>query len=105
MWFLAHPEASGIFNLGSGRAQPFNDVAAAVVNAARAERGEAPQSLAEIVAAGKIEYIDFPAALVGKYQCFTQADLGRLRGVGCNHAFADVAQGVGRYAAALRASP
>ena len=104
LWFLAHPEASGIFNLGSGRAQPFNDVAAAVVNAARAERGEAPLSLAEIVAAGKIEYIDFPAALVGKYQCFTEADLGRLRGVGCDHAFADVAQGVGRYAAALRAS-
>ena len=40
LWFLDHPEASGIFNLGSGRAQPFNDVAAAVVNAARAERGE-----------------------------------------------------------------
>ncbi len=104
LWFFAHPEASGIFYVGSGRAQPFNDVAAAVVNAARAERGEAPQSLAEIVAAGKIEYIDFPAALVGKYQCFTEADLGRLRGVGCNHAFADVALGVGRYAAALRAS-
>ena len=33
LWFLEHPEASGIFNLGSGRAQPFNDVAAAVVNA------------------------------------------------------------------------
>ena len=53
---------------------------------------------------GTIEYIDFPAALVGKYQCFTEADLGSLRGVGCDHAFADVAQGVGRYAAALRAS-
>jgi ADP-L-glycero-D-manno-heptose 6-epimerase len=61
-------------------------------------------SLAEIVAAGQIEYIDFPAALVGKYQCFTEADLGALRGVGCGHAFADVASGVGRYAAALRAS-
>ena len=67
------------------------------------ERGEAPLSLAEIVAAGKIEYIDFPAALVGKYQCFTEADLGRLRGVGCDHAFAAVAEGVERYAAALRA--
>jgi hypothetical protein len=47
---------------------------------------------------------NFPAALVGKYQCFTEADLGRLRGVGCDHAFVDVAQGVGRYAAALRAA-
>jgi ADP-L-glycero-D-manno-heptose 6-epimerase len=103
LWFLAHPEASGIFNLGSGRAQPFNDVAVAVVNAARAERGEAALSLAEVVAAGAIEYIDFPAALVGKYQCFTEADLGSLRGIGCDHAFADVARGVARYAAALRA--
>jgi ADP-L-glycero-D-manno-heptose 6-epimerase len=104
LWFLAHPEASGIFNVGSGRAQPFNDVAAAVVNAERAGRGEAALSLAEIVAAGQIEYIAFPPALVGKYQCFTQADLGRLRGVGCDHSFADVGSGVARYAAALRAS-
>ena len=102
LWFLEHPQASGVFNLGTGRAQPFNDVAVAVVNAARAERGEPPQTLAELVAAGKIEYVEFPAALVGKYQCFTQADLARLRGVGCDHAFVDVATGVSRYAAALR---
>ena len=104
LWFLAHPEASGVFNVGSGRAQPFNDVAAAVVNAMRAGAGEAPLPLAEIVRAGWIEYIEFPAALVGKYQCFTEADLSRLRGAGCEHAFADVATGVGRYAAARAAS-
>ncbi len=103
LWFFAHPEANGIFNLGSGRAQPFNDVAGAVVNAVRAERSEAPLTLAAMVAGGQLEYIDFPPALVGKYQCFTEADLGRLRGIGCAHAFADVASGVGRYAAALRA--
>jgi len=103
LWFLEHPQASGIFNVGSGRAQPFNDVAAAVVNAARARRGEPALSLREIVAAGLIEYIDFPAALVGKYQCFTQADLGCLRAAGCDYAFADVAAGVDRYAAALAA--
>jgi ADP-L-glycero-D-manno-heptose 6-epimerase len=101
LWFFAHPEASGIFNLGSGRAQPFNDVAVAVVNAARAERGESALTLAEMVAQGQIEYIPFPPALVGKYQCFTEADLGRLRGAGCDHAFADVAAGVARYAQAL----
>jgi ADP-L-glycero-D-manno-heptose 6-epimerase len=101
LWFFEHPEANGIFNLGSGRAQPFNDVAVAVVNAVRGERGEAALSLAEMVAGGQLEYIDFPPALVGKYQCFTEADLGRLRGIGCGHAFADVAAGVGRYAAAL----
>jgi ADP-L-glycero-D-manno-heptose 6-epimerase len=101
LWFFEHPEANGIFNLGSGRAQPFNDVAVAVVNAVRGERGEAALSLAEMVAGGQLEYIDFPQALVGKYQCFTEADLGRLRGIGCGHAFADVAAGVARYAAAL----
>ena len=104
LWFFAHPEANGIFNLGSGRAQPFNDVALAVVNAVRSEQGEAPLSLAAMVSQGQLEYIDFPAALVGKYQCFTEADLGRLRAAGCAHAFANVAAGVARYAAALRAS-
>ena len=102
LWFLEHPEACGIFNLGSGRAQPFNDVALAVVNAGRAERGEPALPLAGLVGAGQLEYIDFPAALVGKYQCFTEADLTRLRGVGCGHAFADVAEGVARYVAWLR---
>jgi ADP-L-glycero-D-manno-heptose 6-epimerase len=104
LWFLEHPQASGIYNLGSGRAQPFNDVAAAAVNAMRSRRGEAPLSLAEIIGAGMIEYVEFPPALVGKYQCFTEADLGRLRGAGCDHAFADVATGVARYAAAIAAA-
>jgi len=97
LWFLEHPEANGIFNLGSGRAQPFNDVAIATVNACRAQRGEAALPLADLLAQGLIEYIDFPQALVGKYQCFTQADLSRLRAAGCGHAFADVASGVARY--------
>ena len=97
LWFLEHSEASGVFNLGSGRAQPFNDVAVAVVNAGRAARGETPASLTELVGTGVIEYIPFPDALVGKYQCFTEADLGRLRGVGCDRAFVDVHDGVARY--------
>jgi ADP-L-glycero-D-manno-heptose 6-epimerase len=44
-----------------------------------------------------LHYIPFPDALRGKYQCFTEADLGALRGVGCAHAFADVQTGVSRY--------
>jgi ADP-L-glycero-D-manno-heptose 6-epimerase len=103
LWFLANPQASGIFNLGSGRSQPFNDVALAVVNAGRLARGEAALPLADLVAQGLIEYVDFPAALVGKYQCFTEADLARLRAIGCDHAFADVAGGVARYVDWLRA--
>jgi len=105
LWFLAHPEASGIFNLGSGRAQPFNDVAVAVVNAGRAQRAEPPLALPDLVAAGAIEYIAFPAALEGKYQCFTQADLSSLRAAGCDHAFTDVADGVGHYMAWLAQPP
>jgi len=97
LWFLQHPEKSGIFNLGTGRAQPFNDVAVATVNAVRAREGHAALPLADLVKQGLIEYIPFPDALVGKYQCFTQADLAQLRASGCTHAFADVASGVQRY--------
>jgi len=97
LWFLQHPDKSGIFNLGSGRAQPFNDVAVATVNAARALSGEPALPLQHLVAQGLVEYIPFPDALRGKYQCFTQADLGTLRAAGCNHVFADVASGVERY--------
>ncbi|MBW8829577.1 MAG: ADP-glyceromanno-heptose 6-epimerase [Burkholderiales bacterium] len=97
LWFLQNPQASGIFNLGSGRAQPFNDVAVAAVNASRKLKGESAMSLEELVRQGFIEYIPFPEALIGKYQCFTQADLARLRAVGCQHAFADVASGVEQY--------
>lgn len=105
LWYLQHPERSGIFNLGTGRAQPFNDVAHATVNAARALKGEAPLPLAELVARGLVEYIPFPEALVGKYQCFTQADLSALRASGCDHAFADVATGVARYVNWLAGQP
>jgi len=97
LWFLQNPGKSGIFNLGTGRAQPFNDVAVATVNAARALKGDAALSQPELVKQGLIEYIEFPQALVGKYQCFTQADLSRLRATGCAHAFADVASGVKAY--------
>jgi ADP-L-glycero-D-manno-heptose 6-epimerase len=93
------------FNVYGPREQHKGSMASVALNLFKqVGRGEAPRSLAEIVAAGTIEYIDFPAALVGKYQCFTEADLGRLRGVGCDHAFADVAGGVARYAAALEAA-
>ena len=105
LWFLEHGGASGVFNVGSGRSQPFNDVAHAVVNAWRARRGEAALPLEQQVAQGLIEYIDFPAALVGKYQCFTQADLAALRAAGCDHTFADVASGVQRYVEWLAVQP
>jgi ADP-L-glycero-D-manno-heptose 6-epimerase len=103
LWFLDHPGQSGIFNLGTGRAQPFNDVAVAVVNALDKNAGNPRLDAATASAQGLIEYIPFPDALRGKYQCYTQADLGALRAAGCDHAFADVQTGVAKYMAELAA--
>ena len=97
LWFFDHPGVSGIFNLGTGRAQPFNDVATSVVNTMRAIQGEAALPIEAITEQGLIEYVQFPDALRGKYQCYTQADLGALRAAGCNHRFADVQTGVAKY--------
>jgi ADP-L-glycero-D-manno-heptose 6-epimerase len=105
LWFLQHPQASGIVNVGSGRAQPFNDVSVAVVNGCRAADGLAALALPELVGQGLIEYVDFPAALVGKYQCFTEADLTALRATGCDVVFDDVATGVARYVQWLLSQP
>jgi len=102
LWFLDHPGVSGIFNLGTGRAQPFNDVATAVINALHVDANQ-PATTRAAAAQGLIEYIPFPDALRGKYQCYTEADLGALRSAGCDHAFADVQTGVGRYMAELLA--
>jgi ADP-L-glycero-D-manno-heptose 6-epimerase len=87
LWFFDHPAKSGIFNLGTGRAQPFNDVAHAVVNTLQPSAN----------AAAVVEYIPFPDALRGKYQSYTQADMTALRAAGCDHQFADVQTGVARY--------
>jgi ADP-L-glycero-D-manno-heptose 6-epimerase len=95
--FLDRPERSGIFNLGSGGAATYNQVAVATLNAVRVARGEAACTLAELVAAGTIEYVPFPAALVGKYQSFTEADLGKLRAAGYRAPMLTVEQGIPRY--------
>ncbi|HET7728412.1 MAG TPA: ADP-glyceromanno-heptose 6-epimerase [Usitatibacter sp.] len=104
LFFLDHPEISGIFNVGTGRAESFNAVARATINAIRGARGDKPLSLDELKAQGAIEYIPFPQQLVGKYQSFTQADVGALRGAGYDAPFLDVEQGVGRYVAARLAA-
>lgn len=97
LWFLDHPGKSGIFNLGTGRAQPFNDVAMAVINTLRKGQNAAPLSLEEAAHGGMIDYITFPSTLVGKYQSYTQADLSALRAAGCQHGFASVQAGVAAY--------
>jgi ADP-L-glycero-D-manno-heptose 6-epimerase len=86
LWLLDNPGVSGIFNVGTGRAQSFNDVARAVI---------------KYHGRGEIDYVPFPAHLKGRYQSFTQADISRLRQVGYCADFMTVEQGVLKYLAWL----
>ena len=86
LWFWQNPQHSGIFNCGTGRAEPFQHVAEAVIKHHQQ---------------GTIEYIPFPDHLKGRYQSFTQADLTKLRGVGYDGEFKTVAEGVADYMAWL----
>jgi ADP-L-glycero-D-manno-heptose 6-epimerase len=102
--FLDNPGLSGVFNVGTGRGETFNEVARATINALREPRGDKALSLDEMRKAGAIEYVPFPAALVGKYQSYTQADMSALRAAGYREPFMPVAEGVGRYVAARLAA-
>lgn len=82
LWFLDHPERSGIFNLGTGRAEPFKAIGEAVT---------------DFYQRGQIDYIDFPDELKGRYQSYTRADIEHLRDVGCDVEFKTVAEGVKAY--------
>lgn len=95
--FLDHPETSGIFNCGTGRAQPFNDVAAAVVNAMRHIQGKTSLPLDDLVKQGLLRYDNFPDDLKGRYQSYTQADVSALRRAGFTTPMRDVETGVSEY--------
>lgn len=82
LWFMEHMDECGIFNVGTGRNQSFNDVARAVI----AYHGH-----------GEIEYIPFPEHLKGRYQSFTEADISALRETGYTAPFKSVEEGVRRY--------
>ncbi len=101
LFFLDHPEKSGIFNCGTGRAQPFNDVARTVVNTLRVHKNQPALSLAELVDRQLLRYIAFPDDLKGRYQSHTEADLSQLRGAGYDRPFRDVQTGVAAYVTAL----
>jgi len=100
--FLDRP-VSGVFNCGTGRAQPFNDIALAVVNTMGARSGAAPLTLPQAVERGLIEYVAFPDALKGKYQAYTQADSAALRAAGYAEPCQTVEEGTSRYVAWLLA--
>jgi ADP-L-glycero-D-manno-heptose 6-epimerase len=99
--FLDHPEVSGIYNVGTGAAQSFNDVAVAVVNACRAAHREAALTLGDMRSQGVIRYIPFPEDLEGRYQSYTQADVSALRASGYTGVFLTVEQGVRHYCEGL----
>ena len=95
--FLERPALSGIFNLGTGRAQSFNDVAVATINACLRAEGQTALTLEEMRARSMIEYIAFPDALKGKYQSYTEADNAALRRAGYTEPFLTVEEGVSLY--------
>ncbi len=83
LWLLDTPSVNGLFNLGSGQARSYLDLAGAVCAAA----GVAP----------RIAFIDMPQALAGQYQSFTEARMDRLRAAGYRAAFTPLEQGIRRY--------
>lgn len=82
LWLLDHGDVCGIFNVGTGRSQSFNEVAEAVLNTC---------------AQGSLQYVPFPEHLKGRYQSFTEADISRLRKAGYAGGFRDVTSGVADY--------
>lgn len=83
LWLLQHPEVSGVFNLGTGKARSFKDLATAVFQSL----GEEP----------RIEYIPTPEEIRDKYQYFTQAEMGRLRAAGFREEFTSLEDGIRDY--------
>lgn len=83
LWLMDTPSVNGLFNLGTGRARTYLDLAHAVCDAAGAER--------------RVEFIDMPERLRGQYQSFTQAPMERLRAAGYAGQFTPLEEGVRRY--------
>ncbi|HEX5323663.1 MAG TPA: ADP-glyceromanno-heptose 6-epimerase [Capsulimonadaceae bacterium] len=83
LWFLDHPHVNGIYNLGTGKARTYNDLAAALFAAM-----DRPLN---------IEYIPTPENIRRSYQYFTQADLAKLRAAGCDFAFTPLEDSVRGY--------
>ena len=96
-YFLNNQQHSGIYNLGTGNCQSFNEVAQSVVNYFLSKQGVPEQPLESMQKQGLIEYIEFPQSLVGKYQSFTQADMSKLKQSGYENEFLTVGQGVSKY--------
>ena len=90
LWFLENQKVSGIFNVGTGKSQTFNEVAHSVISWNKR---------------GKINYISFPEKLKGAYQSYTQADISKLREAGYKDEFLNVQEGVKKYLDRLESWP
>jgi ADP-L-glycero-D-manno-heptose 6-epimerase len=101
LFLLKNPGISGVFNVGTGKCQSFNDVALAVINNCRQRMNKESVAIDKAVANGEIEYIPMPAGLEGKYQSYTQADLNKLRSAGYDGSFSTVTHGVKEYISCL----
>ncbi len=83
VWMIDHPEINGLYNMGTGQARSFADLAKAVYKAAGTEP--------------KIEFRDMPEELRGKYQYYTQADMSKLRNAGYEKPFTSLEEGIRIY--------
>jgi len=91
LWLLETPQVSGLFNVGSGRARSWLDLATALFSAA-------PRP-------ARVEFIDLPAELRDKYQYFTEASMTRLRAAGYSGDFTSMEAGVADYVRNFLARP
>ena len=82
-WLMQHRPASGLYNLGTGQARSFEDLVKA--------------TFAGLDLSANIQYIDMPLDIRDKYQYFTEANMGKLRGVGYTAPFHTLEQGVDDY--------
>jgi ADP-L-glycero-D-manno-heptose 6-epimerase len=90
-WLLETPKVSGIYNVGTGKAESFRDL----ISAMFAALGRAPD----------IKYIDMPGAIRDNYQYFTEASVENLRRAGYNAGFTPLADAVKRYVASYLDTP
>ena len=90
LWFLKNQKVSGIFNVGTGKSQTFNEVAYSVIKWNKR---------------GKINYVPFPEKLKGAYQSYTQANISKLREAGYKDEFLNVQEGVKKYLDRLESWP
>lgn len=95
--WLDHPHTGGIFNVGTGRARSFNDLALATINSLRAAEDRPPLILETALLEGVLRYCEFPDSLKGKYQVYTCADLTQLREAGYREPMLTLEEGVQRY--------